>query len=84
MRRSSILALGCLLGLSLMLGQMMARPTSGQAEAAPSRPSGRFQMSVATGGVIVIDTSTGHCWVKMDLEGRKWNDLGSPVEQKKE
>jgi hypothetical protein len=41
-------------------------------------------MSVATGGVIVIDTSTGHCWVKMDLEGRKWNDLGSPVEQKKE
>ena len=81
MRRTSILTFGCLLGISIMIGQLLARPTSGQAEAAVSRTPGRFQMSMSVGGVVVVDTTTGRCWVNTDKE--KWEDLGSPVEQKK-
>ena len=82
MRRSTILTIGCVLALAIVLGQLLARPTSGQGEAARSRSPGRYQVSIAVGGVVVIDTSTGHCWINSDKE--KWEDLGSPVEQKKE
>ena len=84
MRRNAILALGCLLGLSIMLGQLLARPTSGQGEVAPPRAPGRFQMSASALSVFVVDTSTGQCWIKSDPDAKKWTDLGSPAEQKKE
>jgi hypothetical protein len=81
MRRTSILTFGCLLGIAILIGQLLARPTSGQGEAAVSRTPGRFQMSMSVGGVVVCDTTTGRCWVNTDKE--KWEDLGSPVEPKK-
>ena len=84
MRRSTILTLGCLLGLFILFGQLLSRPTSGQGEATPSRTPGRYQMSAVAGGICVVDTTTGQCWIKSDLEVKKWTDLGSPVEPKKE
>jgi hypothetical protein len=84
MRRNTILALGCLLGLIIILGQVMARPTSAQPDAGAARKSGRYQISLSVGGVCVIDTATGHCWMKDDLDDQKWTDLGSPAEPKKE
>ncbi len=81
MRRTSILTLGCVLGLSIMIGQMLTRPTSGQGEVARAQPPGRFQMSMSVGGVVVLDTTTGRCWINSEKE--KWEDLGSPVEEKK-
>jgi hypothetical protein len=84
MRRNTILALGCLLGLIIILVQAMARPTSAQPDAGAARTSGRYQLAVAIGGVCVIDTATGHCWMKGDLDDQKWTDMGSPAEPKKE
>ncbi len=81
MRRNSILTFGCLLAASILIGQMLARTTSGQGEAPASRTPGRFQVSSNIGGVVVVDTTTGHCWINMDKE--KWEDLGSPAEPKK-
>jgi hypothetical protein len=68
-------------GLSFLLSQLLVRPTSGQGEAAPPRAVGRYQMSATIGSLIVMDTTTGRCWANLDKE--KWEDLGSPVEQKK-
>jgi hypothetical protein len=82
MRRSTILTLGCFLGLCFLLGQLLARPTSGQAEVAAPRTPGRFQMSASIANVIVIDTSTGQCWMKSGLDEKNWTDLGSPAAQK--
>jgi hypothetical protein len=81
MRRTSILALACLLALSFVLGQLLARPTSGQAEAPPPRQVGRYQLALTVGGMAVVDTTTGHCWVNLDKE--KWEDVGSPLDPKK-
>jgi hypothetical protein len=38
-------------------------------------------VSAAAGGLVDVDTTTGRCWLKEDRE--KWEELGSPVEQKK-
>jgi hypothetical protein len=84
MRRSTILILGCLLGLSIMLGQLLARPTSGQGEAPPPRVPGRYQMAVHGDAMFVIDTTNGRCWAMVDAEPDKWRDLGSPLEPKKQ
>ena len=82
MRRNTLLTLGCLLGLFIVLGQLLARTTSGQAPATPAQTSGRYQASAAVGGICVIDTITGQCWVKADADVKKWTDLGTPVDQK--
>ena len=85
MRRSILLASGCSLGLFVLFGQLSARQTSGQQPvAAQLGQPGRFQLATGIGCICVIDTTSGHCWYTSDLEGKKWNDLGSPVEAKKE
>jgi hypothetical protein len=81
MRRTSILTFGCLLALSIVIGQLLTRTTAGQVEAPASRIPGRFQMTGTIGGVIVVDTTSGHCWINQDKE--TWEDLGSPAEPKK-
>jgi hypothetical protein len=84
MRRNTFLTLGCLLGLFILLGQLLARPTSGQAAATQPQSPGRFQIAVSASGVCVMDTVTGQVWVKADPDVKKWTDLGSPTDQKKD
>jgi hypothetical protein len=84
MRRSTILTAGCLLGLFILLGQLLTRPTSGQVAATQQQSPGRFQMSASVGGVCIVDTATGQCWIKADPDVKKWTDLGSPADQKKD
>jgi hypothetical protein len=81
MRRTSILTGGCLLGLSMMFGHILVRPTSGQGDAAPSRQTGRYQIGNGAQHTFVIDTATGHVWM-WDYDDT-WRDFGSPLEPKK-
>ncbi len=81
MRRTSVLTFGCLLVLAIVVGLLLTRPTSGQGQPAHSMTPGRYQASAFAGGVVVIDSTTGRCWVSPDAE--KWQDMGSPVDQKK-
>lgn len=80
MRRTSILTGGCLLGLSIIFSHLLVRSTSGQGDAAPSPQSGRYQM-VVDHGLMVIDTATGRVWSWEEHE--RWEALGSPAEPKK-
>ena len=81
MRRHSFLTGGCLLGLAMMFGHVLMRPTSGQGDAAPTRQTGRYQMAAAPIGMFVIDTATGRVW--MWGGDCTWTDFGSPAEPKK-
>jgi hypothetical protein len=81
MRRTSVLTFGCLLVLTIVAGLWFTRPTSGQGQPAAPPAAGRYQVSAFAGGVVVIDSTTGRCWVTSDAE--KWQDMGSPVEPKK-
>jgi hypothetical protein len=84
MRRTTILTSGCVPGLFILLSQLLARPTSGHAPATSSQAPGRFQMATFAGGICVLDTGSRQCWIKTDSDVKKWTDLESPAEQKKE
>ena len=70
------IVLGCLI-LGLFLGQ----PSVAQKKKDPVTP-GRYQVLNMDKTVVVIDTVTGKTW---SYDGnKKWTDMGSPTEQKKE
>jgi hypothetical protein len=82
MRRTSIVTGVCLLGLSLVFGQLLVRPTSGQGgDAAPSRQTGRYQLASSPPNMIVIDTATGRVWQWQ--HDTTWTAFGSPAEPRR-
>jgi hypothetical protein len=81
MRRSSILADGCLFMLAFMIGQLLVRPTSGQGDAAPSRQTGRYQIASSPPNLVVIDTATGRVWQWQ--HDTTWTAYGSPAEPRR-
>jgi hypothetical protein len=76
-RQSWIIGTAIVLGC-LILGLFFGQPSVAQKKENPVTP-GRYQMLVEGGNVFVIDTVTG----KTSYYDGKWQDLGSPAQQKK-
>jgi hypothetical protein len=76
-RQNWVLAVAVVLA-SLILGVSFGGRTAAQ-RVEPPVSVGRYQIRHAndTSQVVVIDTATGQCWVKVQLGD--WKDLGSPT-----
>jgi hypothetical protein len=83
-RQSWVLAVAIVLA-SLILGVSFGGRTSAQPKAEQPAPVGRYQ--IRGGGdnptLVVIDTTTGQCWVAGMAQPKHWEDLGSPAQGKK-
>jgi hypothetical protein len=89
MRRSfallsmSTVVAGCLLFLGVRglaqqkEGTVVTGPSSNAT--AGNQSSGRFQIAPYVNGVVVMDTTTGHCWSKnLTVANAQWQDRGAP------
>jgi hypothetical protein len=78
-RQSWVLGAAIVLGC-LILGLFFGQPSVAQKKDNPVTP-GRFQILNLDKTVAVIDTGTGKTWSYSG--NQRWDDMGSPVEQKK-
>jgi hypothetical protein len=74
LRAFLIAGVAMLVGVSLMFS--MVGSTAAQQSTARTPPVGRFQMAFGNGAVVVLDTTTGECWVN---DGKKWTVFGNPT-----
>jgi hypothetical protein len=58
-----------------------AAPPSGTMYPLANRPIvGRYQvLRISDNQIVVLDTTTGHCWSRALAGARPWTDLGSPA-----
>ena len=61
-------------------GTVVTGPSSNSGGAAAGNQSlGRFQIAPYVNGVVVMDTTTGHCWSKnLTVANAQWQDRGAP------
>jgi hypothetical protein len=61
-------------------GTVVTGPGSNTGGAAAGNQSlGRFQIAPYVNGVVVMDTTTGHCWSKnLTVANAQWQDRGTP------
>jgi hypothetical protein len=91
MRTSQVL----LVCLSLLVGYMAATALNRSSLAQPPAPqpsrhdvaAWRYQLTAPENGafsniILLTDTATGHCWMRANYQGAKWEDFGSPAERK--
>lgn len=87
MRLQQTVVASGLVGLGVVIGMMMNRPTEAQqqanrpAGAAAAQQVGRFQMRINVGAdsrVVVTDTATGQTWTHAASGGPTWVDFGAP------
>lgn len=89
MRQRPSLFVTFAIGLAcIAFGLTLGRPSPGQQQAPAAQPGplvGRYLVTndSTEGNVIVIDTVTGRCWSHGIEDGDNWQNLGSPVEEKK-
>jgi hypothetical protein len=89
MRKPHILTIGLSLLVGYLLAMSLNRTSSGQPPApqpTAQGAAGRYQLTVPTDGVfrvfILTDTATGHCWIRNNTTAGRWEDFGSPADQK--
>src|SRR5437879_1981604 len=60
-------------------GTVVTGPGSNTGGATGNQSSGRFQVAPYVNGVVVMDTTTGHCWSKnLTVANAQWQDRGAP------
>jgi hypothetical protein len=81
-RQSWVIGTAIVLGC-LILGLFFGQPSVAQKKKDDPATPGRYQMLEDKGAVYVIDTVTGNTWINKWDDKEKWDDLGSPAQQKK-
>jgi|GEM_PF-6881250 len=81
---------GCLLTVLFLGARGIAQQKPGTVVTGPgsnapagNQSCGRFQIAPYVNGVVVMDTTTGHCWSKnLTVANAQWQDRGAPSSDK--